>query len=216
VENSIIPVQGNRFRRARFARFLKIVAGIKQERDGPIALLDVGGMRAYWESMRDLWQRYDLQITMINLDVAPENDAEFRIRPGNACAMPEYADASFDIVHSNSVIEHVGHWPQMMAMAQEVRRVGRHYYLQTPNFWFPYEPHYRTLFFQMYPESIRAAMLMRKRRGFRGPMANLDEAMRNIQDVNLLTARQMQTLFPDATLEKERVLGLAKSLIVWR
>jgi hypothetical protein len=94
--------------------------------------------------------------------------------------------------------------------------VGRHYYLQTPNFWFPYEPHYRTLFFQMYPESVRAAMLMRKRRGFRGPMQNLDDAMCNIQDVNLLTARQMRALFPDATLEKERVLGLAKSLIVWR
>jgi len=91
-----------------------------------------------------------------------------------------------------------------------------HYYVQTPNIWFPMEPHFRTLFFQLYPETVRAWMLMRKRRGFRGPHATLDEAMRDLQTVNLLSGRQMVELFPEARIDRETVFGLTKSITAWR
>jgi hypothetical protein len=192
-------VNSNRFRRARLKNFLD---GLSNARNGKPSLrvIDVGGTSSYWLAMRDLWQSYGLEITIVNLDAVEHDDGPLRIRAGNACAMPEYADLSFDVVHSNSVIEHVGHWPEMMAMAHEI----------------PYEPHYRTPLFQYLPESTRANMLLRRRHGFRGPYGSLDEAMRDVQSVSLLSRRQLSALFPDASIESESFVGLTKSLIARR
>ena len=211
-----MKVDGNRFRRARLAMFLDLVRRVASPSGAPIRVLDIGGTQSYWHSLADLWCGDNLDITIVNLGGQPSDDGIFHHRPGDACDMAGYADNSFDIVHSNSVIEHVGHWNEMKAMAHEVRRLAPHYYLQTPNFWFPLEPHFRTLFWQLYPESWRAAMLMRKRRGFRGPVADMDAAMANIQDVNLLTARQLAALFPDALIRREKILGLTKSIVAIR
>lgn len=209
-----MKVDGNRFRRARFARFLALADTASGA--GPLRILDVGGSKSYWTSLGDLWVGRDWRITIVNLDLAAEEDGPFALRPGNACDLSEHADASFDLVHSNSVIEHVGHWPEMTAMAREIRRLAPHYFVQTPNLWFPVEPHFRTLFFALYPEARRARMLMRKRRGFRGPATDMAVAMASIQSVNLLDAAQMRALFPDAAVERERVFGLTKSLIAVR
>jgi len=208
-------VDSNRFRRTRFERFLAIAREVAAGK-GLVRIIDIGGTRAYWHGVEDMWTDLPLDITLINLDTPDSDDGIFHIRGGNACALLDHADNSFDIVHSNSVIEHVGHWPEMLAMATEVRRLAPRYYLQTPNFWFPMEPHYRTLFFQMYPENVRANMLMRRRRGFRGPYQTLDAAMRDVQSVQLLNAKQMAALFPDAQIEREKIGILTKSLIAVR
>jgi hypothetical protein len=42
---------------------------------------------------------------------------------------------------------------------------------------------------------------------------DVGRARRAIEENNLLTARELHFLFPDATIEPERLLGLAKSLI---
>ncbi len=206
-------VDGNWFRRERMRIFLSTLGPVS---DKPVHVLDIGGTASYWQATQDLWGAWPLKFTLVNLDVESHDDGPFAIRSGNACSMPEFADNSFDVVHSNSVIEHVGHWHEMAAMAHEVRRLAPAYYLQTPNFWFPVEPHYRTVGFQWLPESTRAHILAKRRLGFRGPEASYDAAMRNIQSVNLLTSRQMRELFPDAQLRHERFFGFAKSLIALR
>lgn len=215
VPDYIEGVDTNRFRRKRLSRFLDVTRRIAQE-NGKVSILDVGGTISYWRSMRGLWADIPLDITLVNLGTEDSDDGPFHIRGGNACALPEYEDNSFDIVHSNSVIEHVGTWSNMADMAKEVRRLAPHYYVQTPNFWFPMEPHYRTLFFQMFPENMRARMLLKKKRGFRGPHATLGAAMQDLQSVALIDFRQMTELFPDARIERERFMGLTKSLIAWR
>jgi hypothetical protein len=206
-------VDGNYFRRQRLRLFLSLLGppGAK-----PLHILDVGGTPSYWKSTEDLWRAWDLRFTIVNLGVEPSDEGRYSIRSGNACAMPEYADNAFDVVHSNSVLEHVGHWAEMADMANEIRRLAPAYYLQTPNYWFPIEPHYRSLGFQWLPESLRARLLVGKRRGFRGPHSSYDAAMRDIQSVNLVTAPQVRSLFPDAELRRERFLGLTKSLIATR
>jgi hypothetical protein len=207
-----MKVNGNYFRRQRMKLFLSLLEG----RQGEISVLDIGGTVDYWRATRDLWGHLPLKFTIVNLDVENRDDDEFAIRSGDACDLAEYADNSFDVVHSNSVIEHVGHWPQITAMAAEIRRLAPTYYLQTPNFWFPVEPHYRAIGFQWLPESTRAAILTRHRLGFRGPTRSYDAAMRDVQTVNLLTATQIRVLFPDAQVRSERLLGFAKSLIALR
>ncbi|MEM2045934.1 MAG: class I SAM-dependent methyltransferase, partial [Candidatus Bathyarchaeia archaeon] len=55
---------------------------------------------------------------------------------GDARCMP-FKDKSFDVVFSNSVIEHVGNYDDQKMCAEEIRRVGKCYFVQTPNFYFP-------------------------------------------------------------------------------
>ncbi len=207
-------IDTNRFRRARF-RILVDHINLNLSGRSRIRVLDIGGTKGFWLGVRDLWQHLPLEITIVNLGAAAVDDPPFLVRDGNACSL-SYADNSFDLVHSNSVIEHVGVWKNMAAMAGEIRRLAPHYFVQTPNFWFPVEPHYRTLFFQWYPEVVRAQMLMRKKRGFRARETDLGSAMENVQSVCLLTAAQMHRLFPDGRLEREKFFGLTKSLVMIR
>jgi len=204
----------NRWRRGRFKRFLPMLeraaAGGKTVR-----ILDVGGAPGFWMSEEDLWGHLPLDITMVNIGAHAEDRPPYKLRPGDACNLSEYPDLSFDLVHSNSVIEHVGHWREMRAMAREVRRLAPHYWVQTPNFWFPYEPHYKSLFLHWYPEDIRAKMLLRKKRGWI-EADTFDKAMTEVQDLCLVSARQMAELFPDARIERERVGPFTKSLIAVR
>lgn len=208
-----MKVDGNAFRRRRMKLFLSLLG---QAHDKPIRILDIGGTPSYWKATEDLWSKWNVTFTIVNLGISPSVDGPFSLVDGNACDLSEYANDSFDIVHSNSVIEHVGHWREMSSMAAEVRRLAPAYYLQTPNYWFPVEPHYRAPLFHWLPESLRAALLNKRRFGFRGPIAAYSDAMANIQSVNLLSSRQLRSLFPDACIIPERFAGLTKSLIAIR
>src|SRR3546814_10323990 len=66
---------------------------------------------------------------------------------------------SFDIAHSNSVIEHVITWDNMKNFARETRRVAAWHYVQTPYFWFPVDPHfYKLPFYHWLPRPLRAKL----------------------------------------------------------
>ena len=78
---------------------------------------------------------------------------------GDARNLSDYADGSVDLVHSNSVIEHVGGWADMRAMADEMMRVGRAGWMQTPAWEFPVEPHFRAPFLHWFGDPLRARML---------------------------------------------------------
>lgn len=57
-----------------------------------------------------------------------------------------FGDDQFDFVLCNAVIEHVGQRADQKALVDEMMRVGRHFYLTTPNRWFPVESHTRAVF----------------------------------------------------------------------
>ncbi|ODT87914.1 MAG: hypothetical protein ABS78_09730 [Phenylobacterium sp. SCN 70-31] len=205
----------NSFRRRRTEMFLKIVDRILSEK-GEARVLDVGGTIDYWRTLEPLLGDRNVRFTLVNLGASSHDEGRYALRPGNACAMPEYADDSFDIVHSNSVIEHVGHWREMRAMAGEVRRLAPAYFLQTPNIGFPMEAHFGLPFIHWLPEPLRAAILYAPKGKFVPRDAPYDAAIEMAQRVVLLSRRQMTELFPDADLVAERVAGLAKSWIAIR
>ena len=136
---------GNRFRRARLALLNGLIEQVVQRRDR-CRILDIGGTHTFWRTWQDLIDWRVVQITCLNLpgDGTDPPGNQVRMLHGDARAMPQFADQSFDICFSNSVIEHVGLWPDMAAMAAEIRRIAPAYLVQTPNFWFPVEPHART------------------------------------------------------------------------
>jgi 2-polyprenyl-3-methyl-5-hydroxy-6-metoxy-1,4-benzoquinol methylase len=78
--------------------------------------------------------------------------------------MPQFQNDEFDIVFSNSVIEHVGSYEEQNLMASEVRRVGKRYFIQTPNLFFPIEPHFLFPFFQFLPLDYRVTLIIFKKK----------------------------------------------------
>ncbi|HYM54810.1 MAG TPA: class I SAM-dependent methyltransferase, partial [Solirubrobacteraceae bacterium] len=80
----------------------------------------------------------DLDITGVDLEERPDYPGPF-VRADAAAGLP-FAEDEFDLVYCSSVIEHVPP-PRRAAFAAEIRRVGRGWFVQTPAFSFPIEPH---------------------------------------------------------------------------
>jgi hypothetical protein len=203
----------------RGRRFALIEAKIKSiaAKTGSCRIIDVGGRVEYWNPILPTLDAVGAKITVVNLEkTQPKPGPMFDFAFGNACDLSGYADQSYDFAHSNSLIEHVGRWPEMGRCAAEIRRVAKSYYVQTPYLWFPIEPHFRAPFYAWLPEQMRARLLMSFDLGYIGKAATLDQAMADVQSINLLDHAQMRALFPDASISFERVLGLPKSMIACR
>lgn len=207
-------VYRNRFRLARFKKFLSIVDDIIAA-TGACRVLDVGGRVEHWGALSDLWGNRKIHVTLGNLEVEAVTDPRFESIVLDACDMSRYPDNSFDLVYSNSVIEHVGNWSNQKRMATEIRRVAPRHYVQTPNFWFPIEPHLRMPVMHWLPEPWRVRIVMAKACGFYPRAASEDEARTILDDARLLDYRAMASLFPDSTIERERFIS-TKSLIAIR
>lgn len=207
-----------RFRQARFRHIRRMVEAILDERQ-QARIIDLGGTEQYWDIARDFLttHRERLHITLVNPEVFPIRDPSlFTSVRGDATAPDLMAGEIFDLAHSNSVIEHVGWLPEMARFAENMRRLGSRYYMQTPNYWFPLEPHFRVPGFQYLPEVVRIAMLQRMKLGFFQPVPDRMEAKDLIEHHRLLSMRQARGLFPDARFEYEWVYGLPKSILAIR
>jgi hypothetical protein len=122
-----------------------------------------------------------------------------------------YASEAFDIVYSNSLLEHVGRVNQAR-VASEIRRVGKGYWVQVPCRSFPYEPHYCVPFFYALPLTWRRWLAKHWTALAKGSSFYLGE----VDTIWPLRKRELLALFPDAQIWGERVLGLTKSIVAWR
>lgn len=209
---------GSRFRRRRFAPLKRVFERIHAAK-GRVEILDVGGRESYWNIVpADELAALGARITLLNLpeDCDPvERDDVFVAVAGDGCALP-WPDRSFDVSHSNSVIEHVFGWQNKVAFAREAMRVADVWFHQTPNFWFPWEPHFGMPFFHWMPEPWRIALTMRRRLAWSERSRDVDEAMRVVELASLLCHAQVAHLFPGATIRRERLAGLTKSFVATR
>lgn len=211
----------NAFRGARFAAVRRLVHEMLASNNS-CRIVDIGGLPGYWRSFGpDLIDDPRVSITFVNLAYTQTEHAaaagldpdRFVLLTGNACRLETIADKAFDLAHSNSVIEHVGRWTDMAAMAGEVRRVAARHFVQTPYWGFPIEPHNRTPLFHWLPEQMRYRLVLQRRLGFWSRALSVDAAMRRVQSSYLLDRRQFGALFPSSTIYSEIVYGLTKSLV---
>jgi len=182
-------------------------------------ILDTGGRPRYWEMLpSDLRPKVNISILNLGNEVSnfidPSNDLRVDYEVGDACDLP-HEDNAFDLVHSNSVIEHVGSYERMQRFAEEVRRVGRGYFVQTPSFWFPIEPHYGVPLVHWLPDPMRVCLHTRMRVGFK-PRCSFPEALAQVDGTKIITRWQMSRLFRDAEIHNERFAFVTKSLIALR
>jgi hypothetical protein len=206
----------SRFRRARARHIVELIQAAYIER-GACRIVDMGGRPEYWRLIdRAVLEAAKVRITVVNWEnQEPIDDPLFVQVSGDACAL-DVPDNAFDLAHSNSVIEHVGDWPRIERFAAETRRLAPRYFVQTPYFWFPVEPHFSAPFFHWLPEPIRARRLSKRAYGFMWRTDDIGEQMRAVQDARLLDKAMMRHLFPDARHVDEKALGLTKSLMAIR
>jgi hypothetical protein len=199
----------NARRSRRFQAFAALVDGLA--RDGaPVRILDIGGTNSFWEQ-RGWAARSDVRIVLVNLTAEPQLHPNIEPRAGDATDLREFPDGAFDIVFSNSVIEHLETLARQAAMAAEVRRLAPAYWVQTPSFWFPVEPHFLTPAWHWLPVRVRVALLRRRRWGWTGPCPDGAEAERFVREVRLMRGGELRALLPEGTLVRERIGPLVKS-----
>ena len=197
------------FRRRRMERFARELAI-----GGDTTVLDIGGTPECWDLLP-----IRPRVTLLNTPRAKDDLGGAAVWvAGDGRALP-FRDQSFDVVFSNSVIEHVGDRESQRRFAQEAARVGRSFWVQTPNRWFPIEQHLLTPIVHWLPRPWQRAVVPRwnlwrllvrvtpDRRAF--------YIEHYLSDVRLLTARELQELFPRARIVRERLLGWTKSLVAY-
>jgi len=178
-------------------------------------ILDVGGSPSIWKFLT-----VRPRLTILNFPSALEGGAEsISCVAGDGLMLP-FKKNAFDIVFSNSVIEHVGTRADQQKFAQEIGRVGRCYWVQTPNRGFPIELHLMLPFIHYLPKTWQRSIVERftvwqllvrpsaEERAF-----YIDHFLHQLQ---LLNKRDLQSLFPEATIISERLLGFVKSNIAVR
>lgn len=200
----------NRMRERRFELFADLVDAVPR----PLRIVDVGGTPDFWEH-RGWAGRDDVEITLVNRVERSSTHPNLHPVVADATDLHDFANGSFDVAFSNSVIEHLFTAAAQRAMAREMTRVGRAYWVQTPSFWFPLEPHFLVPGWQWLPESARVAVIRRRACGWRGPCPDPEDARRTVREIRLLSGAALRRMFPGATIHRERVGPLTKSFVAY-
>ena len=177
-----------------------------------LRVLDLGGTGTWW-ARAPLRPRH---VTAINLFEADRQHPDVTMIEGDALDAAELiAGREFDLVFSNSLIEHLGGHLPRRAFADLVAGLAPRYVVQTPWRYFPVEPHWVFPAFQFLPFRARSYLAPRWPLGHtRG--WEPDAAANEVMCTDLLSASEMRAYFPDAEIVWERVAGVRKSMLAIR
>lgn len=205
-----------RMRRRRMRVFETFYKNAVLKEKDEVSILDGGGTINYWKSLRFRYMD-TANITLLNLEKVemPEITSNMVCVTGDVTDLRNYADNQFDLCYSNSVIEHVGDFNAQKRMVEEMMRVGKHCYLQTPNKYFFMEPHFLVPFFQFFPVRLRSFLVERFDLGHMGKAKDKNEAVKIATSVRLLTKKELQDLFPNVKIQKEKLWIFTKSFYLY-
>jgi hypothetical protein len=171
-------------------------------------VIDLGGSEFNWRLVE-----HDFHVTLVNLpgfNPSLTDPARFTSIEGDACDLRGVVpDGSFDLVFSNSTIEHVGGPERRALFAAECHRLAPAFWVQTPSERFPIEIHTGVPFYWKLPERARRAMLRKWEKTMPGWVAMIRETW-------LVTEHELRSLFPDAKVYREKRYGFEKSYSFYR
>jgi Methyltransferase domain len=175
-------------------------------------VVDLGGRVEMWTSIN-----FAEHTTILNVEDPPERlpaNVTYIQTDARSSGLPDHG---FDLAFSNSAIEHVGSLDDQRRFADEVLRLGRRICCQTPNKWFPIEPHFLGLCVHWLPKKWFNHLVDRylTLHGWRyRPRPEVSTAL--IDSIRLLSRAELLQLFPGCKIKTERFMGLPKSFVVWR
>lgn len=180
-----------------------------------VRILDIGGTYDFWNALAFQYLNR-CEITLLNMEKRgiAETVPNVRFIAGDATDLSAFADGEFDLVFSNSCMEHVGRFPEWQRMADGMRRVGKHYFLQTPNRCFPLEQHFMFPFFQFLPLTVRAWLFQHFDLGYFQKSNDWEQCVNAVDSIHLLSLRDLKRLFPGGQVKREKLLGLTKSFMI--
>lgn len=193
-------------RARRWAELLRCFPDLPRMR-----VLDLGGTPDAWR----IAPVQPKQVVIVNINkktVRQRADESKTVVIGDACDLPhELANERFDLVYSNSLIEHVGGHVQRQRFADMVHKHAEHHWVQTPYRYFPVEPHWVFPAMQWLPFRTRVMISQYWPYGHM-KRSGKARAIKNVAGVELLSVTEMRSYFPDSQIWRERMLGLPKSL----
>lgn len=185
-----------RFFRARRLR------GFRERYASCQTIVDIGGDHNLWNFVG----RKD-GVFVVNVWVPNEQlHVPYVLADGRNLPLPDHC---VDLAFSNSAIEHVGDFKDQTAFAQEMRRVARRVYCQTPCRMFPIDPHMSVFFLHWLPRKWLTTTVLRYLT-INGWLLQKPYEY----DVTWLTKRKLREIFPGCDIKTERFLCLPKSFIV--
>jgi hypothetical protein len=192
-----------KWRRARLNEFFSRVAPPSKAR-----IVDLGGTSSMWSLMD-----HDFLVTLVNLPGSfrqETSDLRISLVEADATNLRDVFDSkSFDVVYSNSVIEHVGDEAKQIAFAAEVHRLANAFWIQTPSIRFPFEVHTRVPLFWKLPNAVRERLITSWER-------QLPAWSEMIKGTRVLTEARMRELFPSGQVYHETSFGFEKSYSLFR
>ncbi|EUA85975.1 class I SAM-dependent methyltransferase [Mycobacterium ulcerans] len=172
-------------------------------------VLDLGGTPESWR----LAPVRPTAVTTVNLPPIESQITGITAIQGDACELPStIANDHFDLVFSNSLLEHVGGHVRRQRLADNVHRLADRHWVQTPYRYFPIEPHWLFPGIQWLPYEARVQISMRWNRGYIRTHTR-EEAQEQVDEIDLIGIAQMRRYFPSSLILYERFAGLIKSLV---
>lgn len=200
--SALLKPFSNTMRKRRMALFVKLIKptfGMK--------ILDLGGQPSIWDSVE-----LPLNITCLNLPGVAITDHQSHHRiaylEGDACSIPDFHPGDFDLVFSNSVIEHVGDYNKRVEFANEVLRLSDKYWIQTPSKYFPIEAHCGMPFWWFYPTELRSYFLKKWEK-------KLPAWTEMVSTTLVVSERELLDILPGCEIKYEWFFLAPKSLIAY-
>ncbi len=201
----------NKFRQNRINLFMNLLTSKNIK---GLKILDVGGTDYHWRTL-DIDNTLNFEIILLNPEDVTQKHPQFRYVKGDGRNLSLFENGSIDVVYSNSVIEHVGEWKDQLRFAQEIKRISRSYFVQTPNYFFPFEPHFLTMGIHYLPVKVRAVLIRHFNLGWYNKIEDYSGSISLAKSIRLLKYNELRRLFPGAKIIKEKFLWFTKSFMIY-
>ena len=198
-----------RYRRRRWDAMYAQFPGL-----GQMSVIDLGGRIGTWVGA----PVRPAHVHIVNLEPLDTDAPDWiEVDHADACELPkEIASRQYDLVFSNSVMEHLGGHARRAAFADAVHSLSERHWIQTPYRYFPIEPHWLFPWFQHLPVAARAAITRRWPLTYSGAAETTASAVEGVMSVELLSRTELRHYFPDSRIVAERIGPLVKSITAMR
>jgi hypothetical protein len=200
----------SRMRKKRFKIFHDCLNSIGYKQPG---IIDVGGTSSYWAIIDKQFSMH-FKLVICNITKAELKGKKYPSIVGNAQSLSFIKERTFDIAYSNSVIEHFPSFEEQVEMVNNIKRIAKYFFIQTPAFIFPFEPHFLFPIFHWLPRRFRIGLVLQFNLGWFQKCANKIEASHLIDSIRILRKSELKILFKDAKIIKERFFFIPKSYLI--